>query len=192
MRKVLLVNDSRFESIILKDILNTIGYDVRIADEYNAVKQMQSYEPDIVIANLLMKEIRGDQLVSIIKVQNSKVKCILCSNNPIRMEDFHFKKIDGVFRTPIDKPGLEKVLKEVKNSFEADEAVVVREAAMKPEEKQASPASEEKKQSWSARAVSGETTGTQPPADTIRFCRQCGHRLGTDGFVFCPYCGGKI
>jgi len=39
MKKVLLVNDSKFESMILKDMLVSIGYIAGIADEYDAIEK---------------------------------------------------------------------------------------------------------------------------------------------------------
>ena len=110
MSKVLLINDSRFESLIMKDILNTMGYTVKISDEYGAVSQVKDYCPDYLIVNYVMKEIRGDQLIALIKMDNSKVKCILTSCNTIDIKQFNSKFIDAVFQTPIDKFGMERVL----------------------------------------------------------------------------------
>ncbi len=33
-KKALLINDSKFESLILKDMLQKMGFEVEIADEY--------------------------------------------------------------------------------------------------------------------------------------------------------------
>jgi len=40
--KVLLVNDSKFESMILKDMLVSIGYIAGIADEYDAIERYRT------------------------------------------------------------------------------------------------------------------------------------------------------
>jgi len=42
MKKVLLVNDSKFESMILKDMLVSIGYIAGIADEYDAIERYRT------------------------------------------------------------------------------------------------------------------------------------------------------
>jgi len=49
MKKVLLVNDSKFESMILKDMLVSIGYIAGIADEYDAIEKVQDMRPDYII-----------------------------------------------------------------------------------------------------------------------------------------------
>jgi len=67
MKKVLLVNDSKFESMILKDMLVSIGIYCRIADEYDAIEKVQDMRPDYIIINRVMKEIYGDELASKIK-----------------------------------------------------------------------------------------------------------------------------
>jgi len=64
MKKVLLVNDSKFESMILKDMLVSIGYIAGIADEYDAIEKVQDMRPDYIIINRVMKEIYGDELAS--------------------------------------------------------------------------------------------------------------------------------
>jgi len=56
MKKVLLVNDSKFESMILKDMLVSIGYIAGIADEYDAIEKVQDMRPDYIIINRVMKE----------------------------------------------------------------------------------------------------------------------------------------
>lgn len=111
MRKVLLVNDSKFESLVLKDALNEMGYIVETADEYNAVKSFGSFRPDCVIANYIMRETRGDQLIGIMKLQRPETICLLSSNSSVSMRDFRFSRIDGILNTPVDKSSLEKALK---------------------------------------------------------------------------------
>ncbi len=113
MKKVLLVNDSRFENQIIKDILDYAGYEVQISDEYDAIKKIKQFEPEYVILNLMMKNIRGDQLAAMIKLENSQIKCIISSNNAIKIDDFNKKRVDGVFQTPIDRKGIETVLNNI-------------------------------------------------------------------------------
>lgn len=109
MSRVLLVNDSKFESMIMKDMMDSIGCFVKITDEDSALMEVQSFRPDYVIVNYVMKKTLGDQLISVIKMQDPRVRCILFSSNPIKLEDFRFKKIDAVFQTPVDRSSLEKV-----------------------------------------------------------------------------------
>ena len=110
MSRVLLINDSKFESMVMKDMIDSMGCFVKVTDEDRAVYEVQSFKPDCVIVNYVMKKTFGDQLISVIKMQKPDVKCVLFSSNPIKMEDFRFKKIDAVFQTPVERGKLEGVL----------------------------------------------------------------------------------
>ncbi len=110
MGRVLIVNDSRFESMILKDLLSQLGYNVNITDEYEALKQVQSFTPDVVLANYVMKDTFGDQLIDRIKTRYPKVLCILTSNNIINWNSLKSNKVDAIVRTPVSKEDMEGVL----------------------------------------------------------------------------------
>lgn len=110
MSKVLLINDCKFENLIMKDILDKMGYEVEVADEYNALEKVKFLYPDIVIANLIMKSTQGDELIEKIKKNISEVKCILSSSNSITIENYRNKNVDAVIHTPINKSELEKAL----------------------------------------------------------------------------------
>lgn len=117
MDKVLLINDCKFESIIMKDILCNFGYDIKITNEYEAYDMIKRFIPDIVIANLIMKTISGDELINNIKRRNPEIRCILSSCNPIKLDDYKDKKVDDIIHTPIDKEKLKKVLVKEENAF---------------------------------------------------------------------------
>lgn len=110
MSKVLLINDCRFESMIMRDILDEMGYDVEITNEFEAMEKTKYSYPDIVIANLIMKNTLGDELIQKIKNVNREIKCILSSNNPIQLEDYKHKDIDAVIHTPINREELKSAL----------------------------------------------------------------------------------
>lgn len=103
MSRILLVNDCKFESFIMKDILINVGHEVEISNEFEAIDKVKSNYPDIVIANLIMKNIQGDELINRIKNYKEEIKCILSSSNPIKLENYKNKKIDAVIHTPINK-----------------------------------------------------------------------------------------
>ena len=113
MARVLIVNDSRFESMILKDTLSQLGYNVSITDEYSAVKQVQAFTPDVVLANYVMKDTFGDQLIERIKVRYPQIKCILTSNSELSRDDLKSGKVDAILKTPADKEALEDMLHDV-------------------------------------------------------------------------------
>ncbi|HOM03294.1 MAG TPA: response regulator [Acetivibrio sp.] len=111
MKKVLLVNDSKFENLILKDMLDSIGYIAATADEYDAIDKVLAMRPDYIIINRVMKETHGDELASKIKARFPEIRCILSSCDLINIDDYSNTGIDAVIRTPIDQYRLKAVLK---------------------------------------------------------------------------------
>lgn len=122
MSKVLLVNDCRFESMIMKDVLDSMGYEVEVTNEFDAMDKVKFSYPEIVIANLVMKSIQGDELIEKIKQSRKEIKCILSSNNPIKLKDYKSKRVDAVIHTPINKAELIDAL-EAKLEIEVKEDV---------------------------------------------------------------------
>lgn len=117
MEKVLIVNDCKFESMILKDMLCDLDYDVEITNEFEAIRKVKEYSPDVVIANLIMKQTKGDILIQNIRIRYPQIRCILSSCNSLRLEDYVPEKVDGIIHTPVDKEALKAVLKAKKVSF---------------------------------------------------------------------------
>ncbi|WP_315119427.1 response regulator [uncultured Clostridium sp.] len=111
MKKILVINDSKFESYILKDLLTQLGYEVKITNEYSAIYEINNYSPDVVIANLIMKEISGDLLIKKIKDMKKDTKCLLSSCNDLNIEDYRYNKVDGIIKTPVNLEGLSAMLK---------------------------------------------------------------------------------
>lgn len=98
-KKALLVNDSKFESLILRDMLSKLDYDVEVADEFDAVYEVEQFRPDVVFVNYIMQETTGDELIQHIKSGQPTAKCVLSSNSVLK--DFNDKEIDGILHTPI-------------------------------------------------------------------------------------------
>ncbi|MCY6369771.1 response regulator [Clostridium ganghwense] len=114
MEKVLLINDSKFEKIIIKDLLMGLGYSVELGDEYEAERMMKEFSPDIIIVNLIMKEITGDRLIKKIKNINPSVLCILSSSNDLNIDDYKENGVDEVIHTPINGDRLVETLEKKK------------------------------------------------------------------------------
>jgi len=110
MKKVLIVNDCRFESIIIRDKINALGYTVKITNEYGAIREIKEFSPNIVIANLIMKDTTGDELIERIRKIDSNIYGILSSCNPIYLDKYKSKGVDDVIQTPVDIAVLKKVL----------------------------------------------------------------------------------
>ena len=111
MKKVLVINDSRFESAILKDLLIRLGYDVKTTSEYYAIQEINNYLPNLVISNLVMKETSGDLLIKRIKDIQKDVTCFLSSCSDLNIEDYKYNKVDGVIKTPVNLEDLNNILK---------------------------------------------------------------------------------
>lgn len=115
-KKALLINDSRFESLILKDMLQRLEYSVEIADEFEALYAINKYEPQLIIVNYIMQQTRGDKLIQLIKAGMPYLKCLLSSNSDIKISDFPGDYIDGIIHTPVSQYLLENVLGNVAQS----------------------------------------------------------------------------
>lgn len=113
MKKILLINDSKFENIILKDMLKSIGYSADILNEKEAVAKVRELRPDCIIINRVMKGVYGDRLAAQIKGDYPHAKCILSSCNPINISEFNKGEIDAVMKTPIAKQDLKIILKDI-------------------------------------------------------------------------------
>ena len=117
MDKVLLVNDCKFESYIMRDMLINLGYNVIISNEINAVSDFQELKCDSIIANYIMKEKTGDKILQQIKYMYPETRCILSSSNDMGLEDFQGSVIDGFIHTPVTKEKLKKIMQKDKQSF---------------------------------------------------------------------------
>ena len=117
MYRVLLVNDCKFENFIMRDMLIRLGYEVIISNEFNAISDVRELNCNVVIANFIMKEKTGDELLEQIKDMYPHTKCILSSSNDIKLGDFNKKTIDAFLRTPVTIEKLEKVFEEKGQSF---------------------------------------------------------------------------
>lgn len=110
-KRALVINDSRFEGIILMDLLVKLGYDVKFADEFNALDIINKYSPDIVIANYIMKNTTGDKFIYEVKTIKPQVLCYLSSCNTLRGKAL-IKAYDGVIHTPVALKELAALLAE--------------------------------------------------------------------------------
>lgn len=162
MKRALLVNDSRFESLILKDLLDEIGYEVELADEFDALLEAEIFNPDLVIVNYIMRETSGDKLIQLLKEGKPEAICLLSTSNIVSKDTFKGSKIDEILRTPVSMFTLKDILRRVEEVN-----------ANKLEEKMAK-----------------EIENTQEER-YCRQCNAMIGDFGNH-IVFCPYCGEEI
>lgn len=171
MNRVMIINDSKFECIIIKDIISKRGYSVKITDEFNALKEVSIFLPHIVFVNYIMEKVRGDILIEAIKQKNPSIKCILTSSNELDKSTFKQNMIDDFVCTA---KGLSS-LKETLSSINLDIDFTPKEISNK-------------------KSVKKEIE--KVIEDTSRhFCPYCGQKLDIKNgnkFLFCPYCGSKL
>ncbi|MFZ5352728.1 MAG: response regulator [Bacillota bacterium] len=218
MNRILIINDSKFESMILNDMLSQMGYNVKISDEYSVMKHIQSFTPDIIMANYIMKETRGDKLIDQIKSKHPDIICVLTSNSMLDSQELVYHKVDAYIRTPVNKHNLSSTLKEVTERDKTASTYVVsateeissiREKLAKwkhkselsdildnapvdkPKEGLCEPIVENSKEP--------EEKSIQQMLDDNKesafgFCPYCGNKLmeSESKFTFCPYCGHKL
>ena len=115
--RILLVNDSIFENVIMKDMIETLGYQVETSNEFDAYGALDNFKPEVVIANLIMRKITGDVLLYKMKLENPSLKTILSSSNDINIEDLKDKKIDSFIQIPVKQDIIEKLLLNLKKEI---------------------------------------------------------------------------
>lgn len=178
MRKVLIINDSGFERLVLRDQVQNLGFEVRATDEFEGLKLIKKYRPDIVIANLTMTGITGEQLIEQIKDMQPDTRCLLstCSRNQCLAN----QSIDGVLETPTSMEQLSKLLHNQPDSgsLQLERTEPLREVG--PGEKELYHKSD-----------AGEHNIIE---SDFAFCPYCGKKLEKTAakYIFCPFCGSRL
>lgn len=112
MQTVLLVNDSRLEARILSDQFQSLGYSVTLADEMQAMEEAKRLHPDFVVVNYIMKTMRGDALIGMMKLLCTDAVSILTSSSDLSIDAFRHRRVDGLLRTPVTREELAKGIRE--------------------------------------------------------------------------------
>lgn len=165
MERVLLINDCKFESIIMKDMLEDLGYDVEISDEASVMTNVKDFLPDIVIVNLILKQTTGDEIIKRIKVFKPEIVCLLSTSNNVKLNDFKGVIIDNIIHTPISK---EKLKDTINLSEYANKDLTKSNNRYKTLEHK------------------------EENRIKLLFCPYCGNKIGDKQFKFCPYCGQSM
>ncbi len=81
MATIMVVDDTAFMRAILRDLLETQGYQV-IAEAKNGIEAVQmykQYKPELVTMDITMPEMNGLDALSEIKKYDPQAKVIMCS-----------------------------------------------------------------------------------------------------------------
>jgi response regulator RpfG family c-di-GMP phosphodiesterase len=193
MKRILVINDSRFENMIMKDNLMDMGYDVEVTNEYNALIKIKEFSPNIVITNLIMKNTTGDRLIEKIKTKNPKVICILSSCDQIELENFKNNKVDEIIHTPASKTQLSEVLNRVSHNEQInkdDIDIIFQSLAIKRDKGQVGKRNRGSK--VDKLNVFNSINNEVNIIDEIEVSQRTGEVNSMGDFLFCPYCGSKL
>ncbi|SDY24765.1 response regulator [Tindallia californiensis] len=116
--KILIVNDSRFETLVLETMLKELGLQTNSCDEYNAIEKARSEAPDLILVNLYMKEINGDVLIEKLKKVLPKGIYVLTSSNEKELRTkMKSKNVTTILKTPASKKDLKEMVKKVSTDY---------------------------------------------------------------------------
>lgn len=81
MCKILIVDDSTFMRLLIKEILGKLGYtDVEEASDGSiAVEKYKQFSPDLVMLDITMSNLDGIGVLKAIKQMNPDAKVVMCS-----------------------------------------------------------------------------------------------------------------
>src|SRR5580765_105190 len=122
--KVLIVDDEPAIREVLEMILQEWGYDVRLASDGAEAKQLvESYDPEIVISDVVMPQLSGLDLLRCLKIGNASRPVILITAHAsidLAVEAMKQGAQDFVTK-PMDYPKLRAILKAAESDIEMRE-----------------------------------------------------------------------
>ena len=119
--KVLVVDDEPAIREVLEMILQEWGYDVRLASDGAEAKEMvESYDPDVVISDIVMPQLSGLDLLRCLKTGNPNRPVILVTAHAsidLAVESMKQGAQDFITK-PMDYPKLRAILKAAESDIE--------------------------------------------------------------------------
>ncbi len=110
MAKILIIDDEKSITTLLREVLTKFGYDVAIAEDgQEGIQKFENGRFDLVITDMLMPRMNGDMVVRHIRKSNRRFTPVIgCSGTPWVLEGCDF---DMVLTKPFQ-------LKEIGNAIE--------------------------------------------------------------------------
>lgn len=114
--RILIVDDEKDITTLFADLMRDMGYDVRVADDgETALEIIGSYRPDIVISDIRMPKIDGDELyrraVNMSPSYASKFIFITAAEINTTLQKFLAETKCAIFLKPFDILELASVIK---------------------------------------------------------------------------------
>ncbi|MGE5418474.1 MAG: response regulator [Accumulibacter sp.] len=82
MARVMIVDDAEFMRMIIRDTLIKHGHEVvaEVADGEEAVKKYMEVKPDLVLMDITMPNMSGEEALKKLLVMDPKAKVVMCSS----------------------------------------------------------------------------------------------------------------
>jgi CheY-like chemotaxis protein len=117
--KILVVEDDRVALKSVSQFLTGEGYDVeRASNGSEALKLLEEEKFDLVLSDVIMPGIDGQQILSCVRSRFASTRIILMSGNfTLAPSTIFYQRANGYVLKPID---LEKLLEKIKDALKTD------------------------------------------------------------------------
>lgn len=115
MKKIMIVDDSGFSRNIMKQMVESGGYQaIEAASGAEALKLFETEKPDAITMDLLMPDMDGMDVVRKIMEMDADAKIIICSTDKqkYRQDEAKETRVQEFIPKPVDS---EKLLNTLKN-----------------------------------------------------------------------------
>ncbi len=116
MAKILIIDDAKFTRTMLKKMIVEFGHETIEAENgREGLEKITSEEPDLVLTDILMPEMEGTELLTLLRDTNMDVKVIVISANiqdTVRDQCMNLG-VSEFFSKPPDKKKLKKAIENI-------------------------------------------------------------------------------
>ncbi len=123
MAKILIIDDAKFTRTMLKKMMDEFGYETIEAENGKVgLEKICSEAPDIVLTDILMPEMEGTELLTLLRETKMDVKVIVVSANiqdTVRDQCMNLG-VSEFFSKPPDKEKLKEAMEKILNKGEQD------------------------------------------------------------------------
>ena len=113
MKKVLIVEDDQFFREMLIPLLENKGYDIDSAENgMEAIKKLQGHSYEIIILDRNLPEVRGEEILNLIKMQKSSPRVIVVTGEGEigTRQEMLFQGADAYLEKPFEVKDLIKLM----------------------------------------------------------------------------------
>ena len=115
--RLLIIDDDQSVLNLLENYLKNNNYDVVcVSNSLDGLKQIESAEKgfDLIITDLVMPEISGIGLISILKKEHPEIPIIAITGKGEEPEKLSIEaKVDGILQKPFELSALEKMITDI-------------------------------------------------------------------------------